>query len=137
MTQVVHSSIAARSPAPSETAFSEIIRRPVPVAAKPGEHEFVAVRDSPDFTALRRRFRRVAFLTSALFFLWYLTYVLLSAYAPDFMGHRFVGSVNVGLALGVAQFASTIAITFGYARFARNRIDPQIADIRTRAGVGA
>ena len=38
---------------------------------------------------------------SALFFLWYLTYVLLSAYARGFMSERLLGSVTVGLVFGL------------------------------------
>jgi uncharacterized membrane protein (DUF485 family) len=41
----------------------------------------------------------------------------------------------VGLALGLAQFVSTLAITAAYVRFARNRIDPQVAAIRRAAGI--
>lgn len=96
--------------------------------------DFVAIRDSAEFTVLRKRFRQFVFPMSALFFLWYLTYVLLAAYARDFMSYRLVGSVNVGLVLGLLQFASTIAITAGYLRYARRHIDPQVAAIRRRVG---
>lgn len=103
--------------------------------AKPIEApNFVAIRDSAEFTALRKRFRQFVFPMSALFFLWYLTYVLLAAYARDFMSYRLVGSVNVGLVLGLLQFVSTIAITGAYLRFARRHIDPQVAAIRRRVG---
>ena len=47
---------------------------------------------------------------------------------------RIFGAVHVGLALGLLQFVSTLAITAGYLRFARRRLDPQVAIIRTRAG---
>jgi uncharacterized membrane protein (DUF485 family) len=100
----------------------------------PGRPDFVAIRDSAEFAVLRRRFRRFVFPMSAVFFLWYLSYVLLAAYARDLMSHRLVGSVNVALVLGLLQFASTIAITCGYLRYARRYIDPQIAAIRRRAG---
>lgn len=135
MTQAVHTSIAARSPAPPEAAFGGITRQPSsPAPPATGTPDFTAIRDSAEFGALRRRFRRFVFPMSALFFLWYLTYVLLAAYARDFMSQRLVGSVTVALVFGLAQFASTIAITFAYVRFARNRLDPQVADIRRKAG---
>ncbi|MGH3759916.1 DUF485 domain-containing protein [Actinophytocola sp.] len=135
MTQVVHSPIAAHPPAPPESGFGGITGQPSPPPAAPAAPDFAAIRNSDEFAVLRRRFRGFVFPMSALFFLWYLTYVLLAAYAPDFMSHRLVGSVNVGLALGLGQFVSTIAITFGYVRFARNRIDPQVAAIRAKAGI--
>ncbi|MPZ80946.1 MAG: DUF485 domain-containing protein [Actinophytocola sp.] len=135
MTQVVHSPIASRAPAPPGAPFGGITGQPSPAPAPAGPPDFVAIQNSPEFAALRRRFRRFVFPMSALFFLWYLTYVLLAAYARGFMSHRLIGSVNVGLVLGLLQFVSTIAITVGYVRFARTKIDPQVAAIRTDAGV--
>lgn len=134
MTQVVHSPIAAGTPAPPENGFGGITRQPSPPPAAPGAPDFAAIRNSAEFANLRRRFRRFVFPMTALFFLWYLTYVLLAAYARDFMSQRLFGSVTVALVFGLAQFVSTIAITFGYVRFARNHIDPQVADIRRKAG---
>jgi uncharacterized membrane protein (DUF485 family) len=97
--------------------------------------DFTAIHGSAEFTELRRRFRAFVFPMSVLFFLWYLGYVLLAAYARGFMSHRLAGAVNVGLVLGLLQFASTIAITNAYRRFARTRLDPQVKLIRARAGV--
>lgn len=97
--------------------------------------DYATIVDSEAFTALRKRFRRYVFPMTALFIAWYLTYVLLAAYAPAFMGIRLTGSVTVGLVLGVLQFVSTIAITWGYVRYARRTIDPQVAQIRQEAGV--
>jgi uncharacterized membrane protein (DUF485 family) len=135
MTQVVQPPIAGSSPAPPDAGFGGITRYPSSTPETPGAPDFTAIQASPEFVALRRRFRRFVFPMSALFFLWYLTYVLLAAYARDFMSLRLVGSVNVGLAMGLGQFVSTIAITFGYVRFARNRLDPQVDAIRASAGV--
>ena len=103
--------------------------------AAPGRPDFVAIHRSPEFQELRGRFRGFVFPMSVLFFVWYLTYVLLAAYARDLMSHRLFGSVNVGLALGLMQFASTIAITIGYLRYARRSIDPRVRRLRARAGV--
>jgi uncharacterized membrane protein (DUF485 family) len=134
MTQVVHPPIAPRTSAP-EDDFGGITRQPSTVPSGQNPPDFAAIQKSPQFVALRRRFRRFVFPMSALFFLWYMTYVLLAAFARDLMSHRLVGSVNVGLALGLLQFVSTLAITFGYVRFARNRLDPRVAEIRAEAGV--
>jgi uncharacterized membrane protein (DUF485 family) len=72
-----------------------------------------------------------------LFFLWYMTYVLLAAYAHDFMSIKVFGEVNVGILFGILQFVSTLVITAGYIRFARRHIDPRVAEIRRQAGVPA
>ena len=136
MTQVVHSPIAGRSAGQPGPGFGGITRPPRPAPAPaPGTPDFAAIRNSAEFTALRRKLRRFVFTMTALFFLWYLTYVLLAAYARDFMSERLVGSVTVGLAFGLGQFVTTLAITFAYVRFARKEIDPRVADIRAKAGV--
>lgn len=102
----------------------------------PQRPDFEAIQDSAEFAELRRRLRRFIFPMTALFLVWYLTYVLLSAYAHEFMATQVFGLVNVGLLLGLAQFVSTALITLAYNRFARRRIDPQVALIRAQAGVG-
>lgn len=136
MTQVVHTPITARALEQTGVGFGgitgELHAAPVP----PSAPDFAAIHDSPEFTDLRRRFRRFVFPMTALFFCWYLTYVLLAAYAHGFMSHRLFGLVTVGLVLGLLQFVSTIAITVAYVRFARNTLDPRVAAIRAAAGVG-
>jgi uncharacterized membrane protein (DUF485 family) len=138
MTQVVHTPITARAPERSRPGpgFGGITSDPAtPPDAGPGAPDFAAIHDSPEFTALRRRYRLFVFPMAALFFLWYLTYVLLAAYARGFMSHRLFGLVTVGLVLGLLQFVSTVAITFGYVRYARRQLDPRVAAIRADAGV--
>lgn len=106
-----------------------------PPSAAPQKPDFEAIQDSAEFVELRRRLRRFVFPMTALFLAWYLTYVLLSAYAHAFMATPVFGLVNVGLLLGLAQFGSTVLIMLAYNRFARKRIDPQVALIRAQAGV--
>ncbi|MCT2585491.1 DUF485 domain-containing protein [Actinophytocola sp. S1-96] len=99
-----------------------------------GAPDFAALRAQPEFVALRRRIVRFVFPASALFLCWYLTYVLLAAYAPDLMAVRVFGSVNVGMLLGLSQFASTVLIMVLYSRFARRRMDPAVEALKERAG---
>jgi uncharacterized membrane protein (DUF485 family) len=103
--------------------------------APPGQIDYLAIQRSPEFAALRRSLRGFVFPMSLLFFGWYLSYVLLAAYAHDLMSQRIGGQITVGLVLGVAQFCSTILIMVGYLRYARRRIDPQVALIRNRNGI--
>jgi uncharacterized membrane protein (DUF485 family) len=67
---------------------------------------------------------------AAAFLLWYLAYVLLASYAREFMATPVSGGITVGLLVGLAQFASTFALTAAYGRFARRRVDPLAAQIR-------
>ncbi len=105
-----------------------------------GERDLSTYRDvqqSPDFTELRRRFRRFVFPMTAVFLAWYFLYVLLAAYAKGFMSTKVFGNVNVGLLFGLAQFVSTFAITMLYARWADREVDPVAEKLRSRIEDGA
>ncbi|WP_280386806.1 DUF485 domain-containing protein [Nocardia wallacei] len=86
--------------------------------------------DSPEFQRLRRRFRLFVFPMTALFLAWYALYVLLADYAHDFMSTRVVGTINVGLILGLLQFVSTFVITGLYVRYADRELDPIADELR-------
>jgi uncharacterized membrane protein (DUF485 family) len=101
-----------------------------------GEPDFEAIQRSAEFTALRRRLLRFTFPMSAIFLCWYLGYVLLAAYAHDFMSQRVFGNVTVGLLLGLSQFVTTVVIMVSYMIFAKRRIDPKTAEMRDRTGAG-
>lgn len=90
------------------------------------------VQAEPGFTTLRRRMRGFAFPTAAGFLLWYVAYVLLACYARDLMATPVLGRVNLGLVIGLAQFASTFALTTAYVRYAERRLDPLAERIRER-----
>ena len=97
------------------------------------EPDLATYRDvqlSPDFSDLRRRFRNFVFPMTALFLVWYFVYVLLAAYAHDFMSHKVAGNITVALLFGLGQFASTFAITLIYVRWADKRLDPEAAKLR-------
>lgn len=137
MTHVAPSATAAPAGARPPTRFGGIDSdtQSMPVVRPVSAPDFDAISESPAFAELRLRFRRFVFPMTGLFFVWYLTYVLLAAYAPGFMAVRVVGSVNIGLLLGILQFASTIGITALYVRFARRNLDPKVAAIRAAAGL--
>ncbi len=91
---------------------------------------WIAVQNSADFARLRRRLHGYVFPMTAFFLAWYLSYVLLAAFAPDFMAITVAGNVNVGLVIGLLQFVTTFAITMSYGRFATKRLDPVSSRIR-------
>ena len=94
--------------------------------------EYRAAQNSPEFLELKRRFRRFAFPMTFAFFAWYLLYVLLSTYAPDFMATDVFGNVNLGILLGLAQFVTTFAITHLYVAHANKNTDPIADEMRDR-----
>jgi uncharacterized membrane protein (DUF485 family) len=99
--------------------------------------EYLAVQNSPEFQELRSRLRRFVFPMSAVFLLWYFAYVLLGAFAHDFMAIKVWGDINVGLLIGLGQFVSTFVITAIYVRFANRELDPRAEAIRAKLEGGA
>jgi uncharacterized membrane protein (DUF485 family) len=95
-----------------------------------GASNYEEVQASEEFAQLRRRFRRFVFPVTGLFLTWYFLYVLLAAFAPEFMSHKLAGNINVGLVLGLLQFVSTFAITTVYARWADKQFDPTAERLR-------
>lgn len=91
------------------------------------------VQRSPEFAALRRRWRSYIFMMSGLFLAWFMLYVLLGAYATGFMNTR-LGDTNltVGLILGLLQFVSTFVIATAYVRYADKHLDPEAERLRLK-----
>lgn len=88
------------------------------------EDPYVALQATDEFQDLRRKFRGFVFPMTAFFLVWYFVYVLLSIFAPGFMGTKVFGNINIGLLFGLGQFVTTFAITFIYARWANKELDP-------------
>lgn len=97
---------------------------------EPTAQEFREMQQSPEFRDLKSAFRSFTFPMSVAFFIWYILYVLMATYMPDFMGKPVVGSVNMGIFLGFAQFLTTFLITWIYIRYANKNIEPRAAAIR-------
>jgi len=89
------------------------------------EAQIAALHDDPRFIDLKRRIFKFIVPATIAFLAWYLLYVLLSAYARDFMGTVLFGHINVALVLGLGQFLSTFGIAWGYSRYASRNFDPQ------------
>ena len=85
---------------------------------------YLAVQASPEFAHLRKTLRGFVFPMTVAFIAWYALYVVLSAYARDFMGITVVGNINVALVFGLLQFLTTFTIAWLYSRFASRQLDP-------------
>lgn len=96
--------------------------------------DYMQMQRTEEFGDLRRRFRRFVFPMTALFLAWYFLYVLLAAYAPDFMSQKVWGEINVGLLFGLGQFVSTFVITILYVRWADREFDPRAAALAKTIG---
>lgn len=124
--------------APEQTRGLRADRAGVPFPGAVGEDaaprppDYRAIRESPDFRELRSRTLRFAVPATAFFMANYLAFVLLSAYAPAFMGTPAIGAVNVGMLVGLFQFVSTMLVVGVYCRYARERTDPLVDVVRDR-----
>lgn len=94
------------------------------------EDQYLALQSTSEFQALRKKFRGFVFPMTAFFLAWYFLYVLLSIFAPGFMGQQ-VGApgITVGLLFGLGQFVTTFAITIIYARWANRELDPMAESV--------
>jgi uncharacterized membrane protein (DUF485 family) len=99
----------------------------------PTPAQYIEIQQSPEFQELRTRLRRFVFPMSAFFLIWYAVYVLLGAFAHDFMATKLWGNINVGLVIGIGQFVTTFVITGIYVRFANRQLDPRAEAIRDKA----
>lgn len=94
-----------------------------------GEPADIAMHRDPRFLELKRRLVSFVFPMSAAFLVWYLTYVVMSAYARDIMAVQVFGRVNLALVFGLLQFFSTFGIAILYSRYAARRLDPLSSEL--------
>ncbi|WAP60982.1 DUF485 domain-containing protein [Streptomyces sp. S465] len=111
-----------RPPAAGETGPAEDVHTAAEVYTK--------VHDSAAFQEVRRRHRRFVFPAVAAFLIWYLAYVVAATTAPGLMARPVVGTLNVAMLAGLAQFATTFLLAWAYARHARLRRDRVALELR-------
>ncbi|MET9495136.1 DUF485 domain-containing protein [Streptomyces sp. NPDC006552] len=106
------------------------------VPAQPARQErsaavvYLEVQRSAAFQEVRGRYRRFVVPAVAIFFTWYVAYVVAATSAPGLMARPVAGSVNVAMVAGLGQFASTFLLTWLYARHARLRRDRLALELR-------
>ncbi|APT84291.1 DUF485 domain-containing protein [Corynebacterium aquilae] len=96
----------------------------------PTPEEFLEVQNSQEFQHLRRTFRSFAFPVTVAFMAWYVFYIVTATFAVDFVSRPVYGAINLGMVLGLAQFATAGLVTWAYVHFADNKLDPETAAIR-------
>src|SRR5829696_4433779 len=82
------------------------------------------IEDSPEFKELVRK-RRSFVLPGTIFFLsWYLGFILLTAYAEDFMARRVYEGLTVGYCLALTQFLMVLVLGLMYLKRSASTYDP-------------
>jgi uncharacterized membrane protein (DUF485 family) len=120
-----------QQPAPARPADPAGERAEDPRAAV-----YLEVQAGPAFREVRDRYRGFVFPMTAVFLGWYLLYLVAATTAPRLMAHKVAGELNVAMAAGLAQFASTFLLTWLYARHARVRRDRRALDLRWELATG-
>ena len=87
------------------------------------EVDWVAAERSPEFRELVTK-RRAFVLPATLFFLaWFFGFIMLTAYAEDFMAESVYQGLTVGYCFALSQFVMVWVLTALYLRFADRELD--------------
>ena len=86
--------------------------------------DWEAIERSPEFRELVSRRRGFVIPCTVFFLSWYLGFILLCAYAPDFMGESVYEGLTVGYCLALTQFAMVFGLGLWYLRKSENEFDP-------------
>ncbi|MEY4742436.1 MAG: hypothetical protein RL672_1186 [Actinomycetota bacterium] len=87
---------------------------------------------SPEFQALRRKFRNFAFPLTVAFLVWYFAYILLTAFARDWVSTQVAPNINIAFVLGILQFVSTFVIAWLYERHSTKHLDDASEAIKAK-----
>jgi uncharacterized membrane protein (DUF485 family) len=86
--------------------------------------DWEAIERSPEFQELVTRRRRFVIPCTIFFLSWYMGFIALCAYAPDFMGERAYEGLTVGYCMALTQFAMVWGLGLWYLRKADREFDP-------------
>jgi uncharacterized membrane protein (DUF485 family) len=102
----------------------------------PAHIDWNAAERSPEFRELVRKRHRFVYPATAFFLTWYVGFILLAGYAPDFMGESVYEGLTVGYVLALSQFVMTWVLAGWYLRKSNRDFDPlaeQARDVALRA----
>jgi uncharacterized membrane protein (DUF485 family) len=89
-----------------------------------GDIDWQAIEASPEFQELVRRRRAFVLPATAFFLIWYMGFILLTAYAEDLMSERVYEGLTVGYCLALTQFVMVLVLGLMYLRRAEKVFDP-------------
>ena len=86
--------------------------------------DWEAVEQTAEFQELVKSRRRFVLPATIFFLLWYLGFILLAGYAPDFMAESVYQGLTVGYVLALTQFVMVFTLGLMYLRRAEKTFDP-------------
>jgi uncharacterized membrane protein (DUF485 family) len=90
------------------------------------------IERSQEFRTLVTKKRRFVVPATIFFLAFYMGFILLAGYAPDFMGESVYEGLTVGYCLALTQFVMVFVLGIWYLRKADREFDP-LADAVVRA----
>lgn len=87
------------------------------------ERVWTDTQASPEFQELKRKYRGFAFPLTVAFLVWYFLYVVLTAFAREWMSTKVFGNINIAFIWGVLQFVTTFLIMWLYERHSTHSLD--------------
>jgi uncharacterized membrane protein (DUF485 family) len=100
------------------------------------DRQALDARPEPDFDdvsaleAIASRRLRVALALTAAMLVVYFGFILLIAFAKDFLSRTVTDGLSVGMALGVLVILATWALTWIYVRWANRVYEPALDELR-------
>ena len=86
--------------------------------------DWEAIERSPEFQELVTR-RRAFVLPATIFFLvYYMAFIIVAGYAPDFMGESVYEGLTVGYCYALTQFVMVFVLGIWYLRKSEREFDP-------------
>jgi uncharacterized membrane protein (DUF485 family) len=117
----------------TETNGGGAERVPTPPASEV-RIDWVGAERSPEFQELVQKKRSFVVPATLFFLAWYLGFIVLAGYAPDFMGEELVfDGVTVGYGFALSQFVMVWVLVALYLRRADKVFDPLASRAARRA----
>jgi uncharacterized membrane protein (DUF485 family) len=88
------------------------------------EIDWLAAEQSPEFQELVKRKRSFIVPATGFFLAWFFGFILLTAYAEDFMAESVIRGLTVGYCLAITQFIMVWGLTAWYLKVADRDFDP-------------
>lgn len=101
---------------------------------EPADRQVQAVLNNPKFQELVRKKRLLSWSLSALMLIIYIGFILLVAYAPDFLHSSFSGVITWGIPLGVGVIVAAFVLSAVYSVIANGEYERLTQDVVSEIG---
>jgi len=96
--------------------------------------DWSGIERSDEFRELVKKRRSFVVPATIFFFTYYMTFIIVAGYAPEFMGKSVYQGLTVGYCYALTQFLMVFVLGLWYLRKAEKEFDP-LADAVAAAGV--